>query len=256
MTSLSKLPKDFIRYAIAALRSECSNSERATCRSSVEICRSGQLTHHFQHSLLRCRKPCLQHIADHQCARIDERVTRFTLFQFKLYQRTADRGIANELARLERAARSGSKGRWIKAWAAASPRCRDLVWHPAPPVIKLEFDENGRLIGFERAPILEEIVGIDEVLIGPRGAGALAAIVEARRNLAATNRDHRRGNKRNDAADALAAAIRSAVLDLSGRVGFTRNPVEDTYSGPLVELGAAVDAHFGTRICWRLTVAK
>jgi hypothetical protein len=176
---------------------------------------------------------------------------------FRLRPRFADRGLSNELARLERAARSGSKARWIRAWAAVSPRCRTLVWHPAPPpVIKREFDESGRLISFERAPLQEKIVGIAGVLIGPRPANVLAAIVEARRNLAATPPDDRRGNKRNDAADALAAAIRSAVFDLTGRVGFTRDPVEDAFSGPLVELGAAVDAHFGTCICWRLTASK
>jgi hypothetical protein len=176
---------------------------------------------------------------------------------FRVKPRLADRGLANELARLERAARSGSNARWIRAWAAVSPRCRALVWHPAPPpVIKREFDETGRLISFERAPLQEEMVGIDGVLMGPRPANVLAAIVEARRSLADTPPDDRRGNKRNDAADALATAIRSAVLDLTGRVGFTRNPVKDTYSGPLVGLGAAFDAQFGTRICWRLTAAK
>lgn len=176
---------------------------------------------------------------------------------FRVEPRAANRGLANELARLERAARSGSKGRWIRAWAAVSPHCRKLVWHPAPPpVIKREFDKSGRRISFERAPLQEKMVGIDGVLIGPRPANVLAAIVAARRNLAATDRDDRRGNKRNDAADALAAAIRAAVLDLTGRVGFTRDPVRDTSSGPLVELGAAFDAHFGTRISWRLTVTK
>jgi hypothetical protein len=173
---------------------------------------------------------------------------------FRVETRSADRGLSNELARLERAARSGSKVRWIRAWAAVSPRCRTLVW--PPPVVKREFDESGRLISFERAELQEKIVGIDGVLMGPRPANVLAAIVEARRNLAATPPDDRRGNKPNDAADALAAAIRSAVFDLTGRVGFTRDPVEDTCLGPLVELGAAFDAHFGTRICWRLTVAK
>jgi hypothetical protein len=171
--------------------------------------------------------------------------------------RAAKRGLANELARLERAARSGSKGRWIRAWAAFSPRCRQLVWHPAlPPVIKCEFDESGRLISFERAAPQEEMVGIDGVLAGPRAANLLAAIVAARCNLAVTDRDDRRGNKRNDAADALAAAIRSAVFDLTGRVGVTRDPVEDRSSGPLVELGAAFDARFRTRICWRLIATK
>lgn len=176
---------------------------------------------------------------------------------FRVRPRLADRGLANELARLERAARSGSKVRRIRAWAAVSPRCRTLVWHPAPPpVIKRKFHESGRLISFERAKMLDEMVGIDGVLVGPRAAGALAAIVEARRNLAGTDRDDRRGNKRNDAANALAAAIRAAVVDLTGRVGFTRDPVEDTHSGPLVELGAAFDEHFETRICWRLTATK
>lgn len=176
---------------------------------------------------------------------------------FRVQPRGANRGLANELTRLERAARSGSKARWIRAWAAVSPRCRTLVWHPAPPpVVKREFDESGRLISFERAPLQEKIVGIGGVLTGPRPANVLAAIVAARRNLAVTDRDDRRGNRRNDAADALAAAIRSAVFDLTGRVGFTRDPVEDTYSGPLVELGAAFDAQFGTRICWRLTATK
>ena len=176
---------------------------------------------------------------------------------FRLGPRPADRGLAKELARLERAARSGSKARWIKAWAAVSMRCRAIVWHPAPPpVIKREFDEGGRLISFERVALQEEMVGIDGVLLGPRPANVLAAIVEARRNLAATPPDDRRGNKRNDAADAIAATIRAAVFDLTGRIGFTRDPVDDTYSGPLVDLGAAFDAHFGTRICWRLTVAK
>ena len=146
---------------------------------------------------------------------------------FRVGPRSADRGLANELARLERAARSGSKARWIRAWAAVSPRCRDLVWHPAPPpVVKREFDEGGRLISFERVALQEEMVGIDGVLIGPRPANVLAAIVEARRNLAATNRDDRRGNKRNDAADAIAATIRAAVFDLTGRIGFTRDPVD------------------------------
>ena len=176
---------------------------------------------------------------------------------FRVQPREANRGLANELTRLERAARSGSKARWIRAWAAVSPRCRTLVWHPTPPpVVKREFKESGRLISFERAPLQEKIVGVDGVLIGPRPANVLAAIVEARRNLAATDRDDRRGNKRNDAADATAATIRAAVFDLTGRVGFTRDPVKDTFSGPLVDLGAAFDAHFGTRICWRLTVAK
>lgn len=176
---------------------------------------------------------------------------------FRAEPRSADRGLANELARLERAARSGSKARWIRAWAAVSPGCRALVWQPAPPaVIKREFDESGRPIGFERAALQEEIIGIDGVLIGPRPANVLAAIVEAHRNLAARDRNQRRGNKLNDVADALAAAIRSAVFDLTGRVGFTRNPVEEINFGPLVELGAAFDAHFGTRICWRLTAKK
>ena len=43
---------------------------------------------------------------------------------FRVRPRSANRGLANELARLERAARSGSKARWIRAWAAVSPRCR------------------------------------------------------------------------------------------------------------------------------------
>jgi hypothetical protein len=94
------------------------------------------------------------------------------------------------------------------------------------------------------------------VLIGPCATDALAAIIQARRSLAATSPDDRRGNKRNHEADALAAAIRSAVFDLTGRVGVTRDPVRDTYSGPLVNLGVAVDAHFGTRIRWRLTATK
>jgi hypothetical protein len=176
---------------------------------------------------------------------------------FRVEPRAAKRGLANELARLERAAKSGSKGRWIRAWAAVSPRCRKLVWHPAlPPVIKREFDKSDRLISFERAAPQGEMVGIDGVLVGPRPANLLAAIVAARRNLAATDRDDRRGNKRNDAADALAAAIRCAVFDLTGRVGVTRDPVHDTYSGPLVELGAAFDARFRTRICWRLMATK
>jgi hypothetical protein len=176
---------------------------------------------------------------------------------FRVGPRPADRGLANELERLERAARSGSKARWIRAWAAVSRRCRDLVWRPAlPPIITREFNETGRLISFQRAATQNKMVGIDGVLIGPRATDALAAIVEARRGLAATNRDDRRGNKRNDTADALAAAIRAAVFDLTGRVGFTRDPVEDAHSGPLVELGAAFDAHFETRIGWRLIATK
>ena len=176
---------------------------------------------------------------------------------FRLEPKLADRGVANELARLERAARSGSKARWIRAWAAVSPRCRHLVWHPTPPpIIKQEFDESGRLISFQRAVMQEKIVGIDGVLMGPRAADALKAISQARRSLAAIPPDARRGNQRNDAADAFTVAIRSAVFDLTDRIGFTRDPVKDTYSGTLVELGAAVDAQFGTRIRWRLTAAK
>ena len=176
---------------------------------------------------------------------------------FRLEPKPANRGPANELARLESAARSGSKARWIKAWAAVSPRCRNLVWHPAPPpIIKREFSESGRLISFQRADMQQKMVGIDGVLIGPCATDALAAIIQARRSLAATSPDDRRGNKRNHEADALAAAIRSAVFDLTGRVGVTRDPVRDTYSGPLVDLGVAVDAHFRTRICWRLTATK
>jgi hypothetical protein len=177
---------------------------------------------------------------------------------FHIGPRRADRGLANELARLERAARSGSKGRWFKAWAAVSPRCRHLVWHPAlPPVVKVNRKFNrGRVVGFRRPSLQLERVGIDGVLMGPRASDALAAIVEARCSLANTPADDRRGNQHNDAAHALAAAIRSAVFDLTGRVGFTRDPVEDTYSGPLVALGAAIDAHFGTRIGWRLTAPK
>lgn len=176
---------------------------------------------------------------------------------FRVEPKPADRGLANELARLERAARSGSNARWIKAWAAVSPRCRDLVWRPTPPrVIKRKFDKSGRLTGFKRGPLQEEMIGIDGVLIGPRAVGALVAIVEARRSLAATNQDDRRGNKRNEAAVVLAAAMRSAVFELTGRVGFTRDPLEDSCSGPLVELGAAAAARFGIRIGWRLTATK
>ena len=171
---------------------------------------------------------------------------------FRIGPRRADRGLANELVRLERAARSGSQVRWIKAWAAVSPRSRDLVWRPTrPPVVKRKF-KNGQLVEFRRAAPRHKMVGIDGVLVGPRAGDAIAAIVEARRNLATTPRDDRRGNRCNDAADALATAIRAAVFDLAGRVGFTRDPVEDTDSGPLVELGAAFDTQFGTRICWRL----
>jgi hypothetical protein len=177
---------------------------------------------------------------------------------FRVRARPADRGLANELARLERAARSGSKARWIKAWAAVSPRCRHLVWHPArPPVVKVKRDlEFGRLVGFRRPSLRHKMVGIDGLLIGPRASDAVAGIVEARCSLANTPSDNRRGNLRNDAADTLAAAIRSAVFELTGRVGFTDDRVRDTRKGPLIELGTAIDARFGTRIGWRLTATK
>jgi hypothetical protein len=177
---------------------------------------------------------------------------------FRVLPRKADRGLANELARLERAARSGSKARWIKAWAAVSPLCRHLAWHPAhPSVVKVQRQlEFGRLVGFRRPPLRHKMVGINGLLIGPRAADALPRIVEARSSLANTPADDRRGNQRNDAANALAAAIRLAVFDLTGRVGLTRDPVADIISGPLVELGAAVDTRFGTRVSWRLTEAK
>lgn len=177
---------------------------------------------------------------------------------FQVRPRSADRGLANELTRLERAARSGSKARWIKAWAAVSPRCRHLVWHPdRPPVVKVKRElKSGRLVGFRRPSLRHNMVGIDGLLIGPRASDALTGIVEARCSLANTPADHRRGNLRNDAANALAVAIRSAVLELTGRVGFTDDRVQDTRKGPLVELGAAIDARFGTRIGWRLTATK
>jgi hypothetical protein len=176
---------------------------------------------------------------------------------FRVRPRPPDGGLANELTRLERAARSGSKARWIKAWAAVSPRCRHLVWHTRPPVVEVKRKlKCGRLVGFRRPSLRHNMVGIGGLLIGPRATEALAAIVQARRSLAAIPSNARRGNQRNDAADAFAVAIRSAVFDLTGRVGLTRDPVEDSYSGPLLELGAAIDAHFGTRIRWRLIATK
>ncbi|MGY4310992.1 hypothetical protein [Bradyrhizobium sp. JR3.5] len=177
---------------------------------------------------------------------------------FRVGPRLADRGLANELARLERAARSRSKGRWIKAWAAVSPRCRHLVWHPPrTPVIKVKRKlKFGLLVGFRRPSLRHKLVGIDGVLIGPPALDALAGIMEARCRLANTPADDRRGNQRNEAANGLAAAIRFAVFELTGRVGFTDDRVQDTCTGPLVALGAAVDAHFGTRIGWRLMASK
>jgi hypothetical protein len=177
---------------------------------------------------------------------------------FRVGPRRADRGLANELARLERAARSGSKGRWFKAWAAVSPQCRHLAWHPTPPpVVKINRQlKFGLLIGFRRPSLRHKLVGIDGVLIGPRASDVLAGIIEARGSLANIPADDRRGNQRNEAANALAAAIRSAVFELTGRVGYTDDRVQDTRSGPLVELGLAVDAHFGTRISWRLIATK
>ncbi|MNV00185.1 hypothetical protein D3C71_903420 [compost metagenome] len=53
----------------------------------TQIGYTAQLTHNLQHSLARRTETALQHIAHHQRAGVDERITRFALFDFQLEQR-------------------------------------------------------------------------------------------------------------------------------------------------------------------------
>jgi hypothetical protein len=167
---------------------------------------------------------------------------------FKVTGRTtAAEGLAKQLARLERAARSGSLARWLKAWGATSLEARRLVWRAEyGPVARLP-DQPG----FTRAR-LKNALGVGGRFIGPRAADALLAIVQARKELAASPLNARRGNRQNQEADELAAAIKAAVLELTGRIGITFNPVTGKATGPLVDFGAAFDRHFDTQINWRL----
>jgi hypothetical protein len=154
-------------------------------------------------------------------------------------------GLARQLLRLERAARSGSMARWMKAWAASSLACRRLVWRPDPP----PFVRSAT--GIARGK-LRNIVGIDGVLIGPRPADALPAIISARRALTSRPPGERQGNKPNQEAAAVADALRSVVRDLTGRVGVTNDRIAGKTTGALVHFGAAFDDRFGTQISWRL----
>jgi hypothetical protein len=169
-------------------------------------------------------------------------------------------GLAKELRRLSRAAQSavsGSPTRWVKAWAAASLECRRLVWQPErPSSIRHEHDLNAdeigpRKVGFSRAKLTN--LGIEgRALIGPKPEDALPKIESARRALSAQPANERQGNKSNEQADALADAIRAAVLDLCGRITITDDRIAGKVTGPLADFGSGFDDKFGTAIRWRL----
>jgi hypothetical protein len=159
---------------------------------------------------------------------------------------TAAEGLAKQLARLERAARSGSLARWLKAWGATSLEARRLIWAPALVNDLPRRNIAGHRLADRRAP-----VGVGGHFIGPRPADALPVIVQARKELAAKPLNARRGNRLNREADELANVIKAAVLELAGRIGITFNPVTGKATGPLVEFGAAFDERFGTQINWR-----
>ena len=151
-------------------------------------------------------------------------------YGFRPHLRSKTRvGLAKELKRLDRAARSGSLNRWLKAWAAATDECQRLVWRP--------------LVG-------KKPVGIQDLFICPRPSDAISAIAHARGDLASTPANDRRGNKSNSEAVALTRAMQAAVLDLTGRVGINRSWIHTP--GLLPDFGRAFDKRFNAGITPRL----
>lgn len=172
----------------------------------------------------------------------------------------AMRGASNDLIRLRTAARSDSDKIWRNGWLAVAGNTRRFVWQPPPPpIIERQFDQDGKLIGFRRerfdaSKLIRIKAGRFYSLI-PKPADALPLIEAAIRKLdevpAAERSKRKRDPKFNDLAaieDELEDAVRKACRELIGRKGFKWEEEEQKYEGPLIDLGRAIDAHFGTKV--------
>ena len=163
----------------------------------------------------------------------------------------AKRGLANDLRRLRRAARSKSDKRWRAAWLGVSGKTRSL-FDPAPPSIvkRNQLDEAGRLVLIERADL--DVSNLKQVRVRglhalmPTAAAALPLIEGAIRKLGPAA--DRRKRQSDDYFDEFVGAVCLAHRELTGAVGITWNTNAGKFDGVLVELGRDIVARFGTAL--------
>jgi hypothetical protein len=169
------------------------------------------------------------------------------------------RGTARELEELRRAARRAIKQNdvklWLEAWAAVPHRTRVLVWAPpAPPVIERRRDATGRLIGFRRASIDDTfkdvftIFGPGFTMIAPHPRNGLPLIEQATQRLKATPANVRR-KRTSDVLDAdLGRAIKTAWVELTGKLPKPVLWINPKLDSPLIALARDIDARFALHV--------
>jgi hypothetical protein len=160
----------------------------------------------------------------------------------------ADRGTANELKRLLRAAKDKSDKRWQTAWLGVSSKTHGLVWNPVPPVTRREINSEGTLVRFERADVgvshrRVSVRGLEAIM--PTRADALPLIEVALRKHEAIPAAERRKRQGDELADDICRAVAVAYRDLTGKAGITWNVVAEEYEGGLFDLAHGIEARFG-----------
>lgn len=169
------------------------------------------------------------------------------------------RGPARELEELRRAARRAIKRNdvkgWLTAWAAVPRRTRVLVWvPPVPPVIDCRRDETGRLIAFRRASYDDTLKGVFTIwgpgftIIVPPPTEALPLIEDATRRLRATPANVRRKRTSDLLAADLGHAIKTAYVELTGKLPKPVLRKNSRLDSRLIALARDVDARFALRV--------
>jgi hypothetical protein len=134
-------------------------------------------------------------------------------------------------------------------------RIRVLVWvPPVPPVIDCRRDETGRLIAFRRASYDDTLKGVFTIwgpgftIIVPPPTEALPLIEDATRRLRATPANVRRKRTSDLLAADLGHAIKTAYVELTGKVPKPVLRKNSRLDSRLIALARDVDARFALRV--------
>lgn len=176
----------------------------------------------------------------------------------------AKAGLKNDLLRLRQAARSRSELKYRKVWLAVSGKTRAALRVSVPPVIERRYDDQGRLIGFRRAPvdINTRTVAASIVQYGrkdiptrlrfqsfaPSIDVVLPMIDAALDVLNAVGSHEGRKRKADDVANAFSEAVYDSHVQITGTEGITRNSILGRWEGTLAGFKTEIEDRFGVTL--------